>query len=443
VICTWTYFKAMAARGGRVVGLLAVSIAAYLLGMMSKEGGVTAPLVILMTEIVMSNRRYLVRARRRAIAAFAGYGLAAALFLVLRSLALSNRVLHLGLVGVPSLQRIWTGLRVSMEYMGLLFAPVGLTADYWRIPISRSPFEIAVLASVLLIVSLLFVIAWSQKKAPAVAWGLCFWGLTLLPVSNIPFAIGTMKAERLLYSPSAGLLVAVAGSLAILTARGGLVRRVVTVIVIAAIALLSVLTWQRNHDWENNFTLATVTLEKVPDSPSFTMIMGNCFRDQGNNAEARKYYLRLLEVIPFHRSALFNLGNVALDEGDLDEAVSYYKRVLNLHPDYTKALNNLGQAYQRMERYADAAAAYERFKDLKPDNPYPYVNLQVVYLRQQNLPAALEVTEEALTRFPEVEDIHHNASAVYQALGREEEAREALGRARRLEQQLENQQSSL
>jgi tetratricopeptide (TPR) repeat protein len=317
--------------------------------------------------------------------------------------------------------------------MGLLFAPVGLTADYWKVRVSTSPFEIAVLASILLIVSLLFVIAWSQRKSPAVAWGLCFWGLTLLPVSNIPFAIGTMKAERLLYSPSAGVLVALAGALTFLMTRGGLVRRVVIVVVVVAVALLSILTWNRNHDWESNFTLATVTLEKVPDSPSFTMVMGNWFRDQGNNAEARKYYLRLLEVIPFHRSALFNLGNVALDEGEHEEAVSYYQRVLNLHPDYTKALNNLGQAYHKMGRYDEAAEVYERFRKLKPDNPYPYVNLQVVYLHQESLDAALEVTEKALRRFPAIADIHFNASAVYQALGREDEARESLERARRLE----------
>jgi tetratricopeptide (TPR) repeat protein len=433
MLCIWMYFRAMTAGGARAAGLLVISVLAYFMGMMSKEGGITAPIIILMTEIVVPRWRYVLRARHRAISAFAGYGFAAAIFLILRSQALSDRVVHLGFTGVTSIERIWTGLRVAMEDMGLLFAPVGLTADYWKVPISRSPSELAVLAAILMVVSILFVIAWSQRKSPAIAWGLCLWGITLFPVSNIAFAIGTMKAERLLYSPSAGLLAAVAGVAAWLVARGGLVRRLVIVVVIAAVAALSVLTWKRNFVWENNYVLAKDTLEKAPDSPSFTMVMGNWFRDQGNNAEARKYYLRLLEVIPFHRSALLNLGNIALDEGDLEEAISYYKRVLNLHPDYTKALNNLGQAYDKLGRYEEAADMYVRFMELKPDNPYPYVNLQVVYLHQGNLDAALEVTQEALRRFPSVADIHYNASAIYQALGREEDARDALEQAGRLQ----------
>jgi Flp pilus assembly protein TadD len=431
--CTLSYFKAMRQSGNRAAIWSAVSILAYLAGMMSKEGGIMAPAVIITTEVLVVQHRNLLKGRRHAGLMFAGYALCVALFLFLRSEATSGRVIHTGFADVRGIERIYTGFRVGMEYTALIFAPVRLNADYWLVPIARSPFEPTVLAGILLTVSLLFVVAWSQRKYPVLAWGLCFWGITLLPVSNIPFAIGVMKAERLIYSPSAGLLVAAVSLLAVLSTKGRVLHRVVPAIIVAAVVALSVLTWQRNYDWGDNYALARATLRANPNSPSFNMVMGNWNRSEGDNAEARKYYLKALDAMPLHKSGLFNLGNIALDEGEYDQAILYYRQVLNAEPDYANAINNLGRAYHLMGRYAEAADMYERFRKLRPDTPYPYINLSAVYIALKDYDRALAVIEEALSLFPDVADLQVNAAVLYRALGREEDAQEAERRARDLD----------
>jgi Flp pilus assembly protein TadD len=426
------YLREMSARGRAIWLWGALSVLSYLGAMMSKEVGITAPALILLTEIVFPRCRHLLKGSHRAVATFLGFGGAAAVFLLLRAGAVTNRVAHVGLAHTPTPERILTALRVLAEYVGLLLAPVRLTADYWLVPLARGPWDRGFLAAVLTLVALCAAGLWSWKRRSEVAWGLGFAAITIFPVSNLPFAIGVMKAERLLYSPSAGFLVAVGGVLAALTEskRG---RRAGLLILFLAAIVLSGLTVRRNADWHDNRALAAATLRRTPASPSFNVVMGNWYREHKDNVRAREHYARAVEALPTDKVSIYNLGNIELDQGRLEEAISYYRRAIALDPGYANAVNNLGSAYQKLGRYQEAADMYLRFKNLKPDSPYPLLNLMAVYIDAKDYRAALALAEEAMQRFPDNADIQYNAAALYGALGRTEDADRALGRARALD----------
>ncbi|MFH1220888.1 MAG: tetratricopeptide repeat protein [Candidatus Eisenbacteria bacterium] len=417
ILCSWGYFVAMRLQGFRVWCWGLVSVLAYLGGTLSKEVGVTAPAVILMTEVMLPRRRNILRGRRRALALFGGYAASLTLFLLLRSGAVSNRVVHVGFADLPSGARILTALRVLMEYVGLLLAPVRLSADYWRVPITLSPSQLSALAALAVVAAIGYAIAWSWKRYPAIAWGLGLFAITILPVSNIPFAIGVMKAERLLYSPSSGFLVAVGGVLAALLARPAR-RRAALAMVCAATVALSIMTWERNHVWKDNLSLARATLKRTPDSPSFNVVMGNWYRQQGKNTEAKKYYLKAASLLPSDKATLFNLGNIESDEKNYEAAITYYRRAIGIDPNYASAINNLGSVYHKLGRYTEAAQMFGRFRDLEPNSPHPYLNLMAVYIDARQYDAALTVTQEALRRFPNEADIQANAAILYGLLRR-------------------------
>ena len=426
------YLTAMAARGKAVWLWGALSVLTYLAATMSKEVGITAPALIVAAEIIYPRRRYLLKAAPRAISTFLGFGGAAALFLLLRGEAVTNRVAHVGLAHAPAPERIMTALRVLGEYVGLLLAPVRLTADHWLVPLVRRPSDPGFLAALLALSALGLAAFWSRKRRPEIAWGLAVAAVTVFPVSNLPFAIGVMKAERLLYSPSAGFLVAAGGVLAaLIESRRG--RRAGLIVLVAATVILSGLTWRRNVDWHDNRSLATATLARTPASPSFNVVMGNWYRERKDNTGARRHYTRAVEALPTDKVSLYNLGNIEMDEGRLEDAISYYGRAIAIDPRYANAVNNLGSAYQKLGRYEEATRMYLRFKDLKPDSPYPLLNLMSAYIDSKDYRAALAVAEEALGRFPDNADIQYNAAALYGALGRTEDAARALDRARVLE----------
>jgi Flp pilus assembly protein TadD len=414
--CCLAYFRATR-KGARTALWAAVSVAAYLAGAMSKETGIVAPAVILATEALLPARRRLLRGDGRAAGLFAAYGAAAAAFLALRAQAVSGRSVHSALAGASDAERIATALRVAAEYVGLLFAPVGLSADYpaASAPLARGFLEPGVLAGIVLVGVAVVMVTRGRICYPAAAWGAAFFAVTFLPVSNLLFAIGVVKAERLLYAPSAGFLAAAAGLLAV--PRGGATRqRIVFAGVAAAVVALGVLTWQRNRDWRDDCALAEATVRTAPASPIFLTRLAACRKDAGRWDEARALLARATEVQPGFPTALLTLGILEREQGNLPAALDPLERLLGREPDHVVALENAGWCWYRMQRFPEAAERYERLRRLRPEDPAPYGYLLGAYVAMGEGERALALAAEAERRFPGNPEVASNAAQVRQAV---------------------------
>jgi tetratricopeptide (TPR) repeat protein len=241
-----------------------------------------------------------------------------------------------------------------------------------------------------------------------------------------------MKAERILYTPSAGFLVALAACLPPLCRRArspALPWGVLGLVV----ALFAARTWARNADWHDNYALAVATLNTSPHSPPFHTILANWHRDRRENEPRRQHLLQALEQMPREPCYLFNLGNFWLDEKKYDEAIACYQQALEVNPNYISALNNLGRACHESRRYPEAAAAFQRVVALRPNAFTGYINL-VTACQMLNQPAAaLPVAEEASRRFPNEAGVFWVLCGVYKSLGRTNEAKRAFNRALQLD----------
>lgn len=385
---------------------------AYLAGMLSKESAVVAPAIILATEAALPKRRWLLRGDRRAIVVFAGFVVAAAMFLVLRAAAVSGRSIHVALAGATDAERIWTALRVVLEYVGLLLAPLRLSADYppASVPIARAPWEPGTAAAFLLLAVLGWLVVRGRTRLPAAAWGAAFFLTALLPVSNLAFAIGVTKAERLLYTPSAGFAVLLAGL--VVPLLDGRRRRPALVGLSVAVAALAALTVRRSADWRDDCALAAATVATTPDSPLFRTRLASCEMDAGRRAEARAHLLHALEVQPGFPTALLYLGVLEREAGNYEAAVGPLRQLLAAEPDHQEALEHLGWTYYRIGRRAEAAEAYERLRSLRPDDPAPFSLLIAAYAELGDLDRAGATAAEATRRFPGNEEIRRNVEAL-------------------------------
>lgn len=437
--CCLLYLRAMEPVASEVGGqrhirstlLVAGSIIAFAGGCFSKEIGVVAPAVIILCELMMPRRRALLRGRPAALIAFAGYAVVAVTYLNMRAAAISGMSISIGYFGISAADRFWTAMRVCFEYVMLMLAPIRLSADYWvsDVPIAASPFEPGVLAALAVLAAFIALIAWSWRTSARgnarwilVGWGLAFFLVTLFPVSNLVRPIGVMKAERLLYTPSAGFLAAVA-ALAAAALRRRRLRLFILPLLIGVVVAASIRSWMRNYDWKDNRTLAEVTLRASPNSVIFNTIMATCYREAGDNVRARPHLERALEGQSDNTIALYNLGNIELDEKRYDRAVELYRRALALKPGYISALNNLGRALSEAKRYDEAIAPLEKSRSLLPDNPASYVNLLAIYVQTRNVEVGIPLAEEALRRFPDVAAVYWNAGSMFGIAGRAEEGR--------------------
>lgn len=122
----------------------------------------------------------------------------------------------------------------------------------------------------------------------------------------------------------------------------------------------------------------------------------------------------------------WQMGDLAAMERDLQQ-------ILRTEPNNPDALNALGYTLADLnitERLEEARDLIERAYEVDPDNPAIMDSLGWVYFRLGKLDDALAWLESAYSRLPDQEVSAHLAEVLH-ALGRSDEARQAIARAMR------------
>jgi tetratricopeptide (TPR) repeat protein len=156
----------------------------------------------------------------------------------------------------------WTAVKVLGIDFTLLAFPLHLSSDrsFNQIPIAGVGSVGAWLSLAVAAGCLAFVLI-RRRQEPILFWAAGFFGLALLPVSNLIVLIGSIMSERFLYLPSVGFAIAL-----IATGYRVLPSRAVPIVLGIAIALCGARTFARNPDWDNDFTLATHDVNVAPRS---------------------------------------------------------------------------------------------------------------------------------------------------------------------------------
>jgi hypothetical protein len=116
--------------------------------------------------------------------------------------------------------RALTMLQVVPTWARLLIWPAHLRVDYSpREFVASTAFGPTEGFGLFLGIAALGAVWFFHRRAPVVSFGLAWTAVGLLPVSNILIPTGILVAERTLFLPSAGFMVAVGGAAAIVEAR--------------------------------------------------------------------------------------------------------------------------------------------------------------------------------------------------------------------------------
>ena len=90
----------------------------------------------------------------------------------------------------------------------------------------------------------------------------------------------------------------------------------------------------------------------------------NLLLAQGNLAEARRWYERLVKIQPTLALAHYNLGLTLRAMGDLPGAIAAYQQALQLNPNHAEAYQNLGVALLKQGQLVESWEAFGRAIDL-------------------------------------------------------------------------------
>ncbi len=256
-----TLFVALAVYAALARGSVGWSATAWALGLLCKENAAVAPALIGWAWILG-----LARPGRRDVARFAtswvvvGGAYAAARAIVLHPFSEFQSIAPMFAGESPLTIRL-TAVAALADVARLLVFPLTLRADY-------SPDERTVVTSPLdprfaagLLCALLWagLLVFAQRRGRKLeAFGLGWVGVAFLPVANFLYPAGFYVAERTLYLPSAGLVLAAAAWLVRLP------RERLRPVVAALAVLGGIRTALRVPIWRDN---ASVTLSIMDDSP--------------------------------------------------------------------------------------------------------------------------------------------------------------------------------
>jgi len=320
-----------------------------------------------------------------------------------------------------------TAIKVIGLDLWLLVCPLHLSCDrsYNQIPVAgwTDLFAWLALAAIAAIVFL----AVARRRTDRLIFFLAgFFGIALLPTSNLLFQTGSIMAERFLYLPSVGFAIAVV-ALAYRLRRERLVAAVLT----AVIALFACRTFMRNFDWNDDLTLSSADVRVVPYSFKMHGILANALfrQDPRNNigtvieeAERAWDVLRWLPPELIFRQPPSNLGAYYRAKGDIVGGVEtaegrswYQKSLAVLLKD-----REVDRVVQKV--YDQAMRAHGKPLTARSGYPLLYLNLGLTYARLGRNVEALQAYREGRGEDPFSMDFYDAIAAVYQAGGNPEGA---------------------
>jgi hypothetical protein len=283
-----------------------------------------------------------------------------------------------GLKGLGALARTGAMLALSPEWWRLLFVPLHLSADY-------SPAQVAVTtdlsgahALALALVAAAALVAWRLRRAaPGVAIGLAWTAITLAPVSNVLVPTEILLAERTLYLPSWGAMLALASAGAALPWRP-LVR-------IAVLAL---------------FVLA---------GAARSVARASIWRDDD------RWFAALQRDAPLSYRTLWMLGQDAFAAQRWGTGERYLRAAIAAAPDLPGPREDLAAFYVTGKRWGPAVELLRESLALDSTRTRPWMMLPRALLGAGDTVAAARVAAAAVRRFPRDGDVGYGAIAAFVA----------------------------
>jgi protein O-mannosyl-transferase len=319
-------------------------------------------------------------------------------------------------MGTTPAQAIMTGFAVVAEYARLLIWPARLSPDYSynQIPLVTSALDIRFMAGVALVMACIGAVVVLWRRNPVAAFGLAFLGLTFSIVSNFIITIGTICAERLMYLPSAGALIAGAIGVERLAGNAPIRRRVVSVAIAILMSVGAVRTLIRNRDWNNEVTLWSAAVKSAPGSARVQSEYGRILMGQAENAAeagratdaeqrysaARSHFEAAVKIYPSYSPAIEGLAMIHSLHDRFDEAIVLYERALQAWPGNFAALTNWGSAlWERAKRTGARAPALHQEGRIAEAN-------ELIREADAGSQSALEKIDRAIAMMPSYAHAH-------------------------------------
>ncbi len=301
----------------RASSRLAVPLLAFAL--LSKENAIVAVALVLANDLLLEPGAW----RRRA-GLYVGYAVVVAAYAATLATVFHDQPFHVvtGTLADASLgTRLWTVATVVPHYVRLLLLPASLSADYEpQVIPAASGLTAAGAVGLLLLISYVSAVAMTWRRHPPLAFALAWVALALAPVANVFFVSGVTLAERSLYLPSVGAMLAL--GVAIDAGYRQRLRLTLGALVVAFLAG-AVRTWTRTPAWRDDRAYVMTLLADHPESYRAHWVAGRVHRAAGRLDAAGRELEQARRLFSRSAKIYVEAAEVALASGDARAATAF------------------------------------------------------------------------------------------------------------------------
>jgi hypothetical protein len=264
--------------------------------------------------------------------------------------------------------RVLTMIGVVPEWVRLFLWPAQLSLEYSPPDVDIAQgLSVSQLPGALLLIGILGLAATLYRRknpGPTASFGIVWLCITLLPVSNFIIPAGIILAERTLFLPSIGAMLAVGAAVAWLRERMQLraPSRALVANAAAGVALAAVLVaaaWQsaaRTRVWKDNDTLFRQAIVDAPNSYRAHYMLGAWLFERDRLSEGEHHYRQALHLFPYDPYMAFNLGQQYQRVGMCDPALTMYRWTYETSPEFEvgRSRFHYAKCLLRKKEYAEA-----------------------------------------------------------------------------------------
>jgi Tfp pilus assembly protein PilF len=305
-----------------------------------------------------------------------------------------------------------------MRYLSWMVFPIRMSVER-STDVPENALSTMTASAWIAIVLLVFLIYRLRKPMPALAGGITWTWIALLPFCGVVYIYQGM-AERFEYLASGGLCFSLVAILLQVRTR--------RILVLCLVAIwVSWGTWRlekRVFDWRDSMALYRASLEATPRSATLLFDLGAVLEQEGDLRQAAAYYERTLDLNSHYERAITGMGNVYLRLGAVGPARNTYERALTLNPGDVAALVNYGAALQQLGDFINSKQQEEKAISINPTDANAYTNLGVDLFELGAADAAVENLLHAIELAPYRTAPYFDLAAVYRQMGHPDSAAE-------------------
>jgi len=384
-----------------------LAVGFFFVALSSKEMAATLPVVLLLSAVTLENRGRLVALWKStrgstkvglALPAFIAFGLSV------------GWVLHRGILHSFTDSKLWGGalwhhvLTVAAtysEYLKQVFAPLWLHGDYsgYQLPSGLGDIRVIIGVVVLLVV-------WvgglaSLSRRPFLAFGLLWFGITMLPVSQI-IPHHELLAEHYLYIPLMGPAIALGRGIEL--GLSGRFRTPVLVGVSVVCAFSIAIITDRNRDFLTEKAFAEAIIEHDPHTIRGYITLSHALAVEEEWPEvidALEIAISRMEPTNrFFHEAQKDLLTAYASMGDFERATRQAQIMMRAFPTDGYGFQVMGTLLARMGRYEEALEFQRHGVELQSSNVEGRLHLAITLMSLKQFDEAEGHIRFAMDQWP-------------------------------------------